>query len=339
LENQRYKGVVSYFETQKHYGFIESEGNSYYFNIDIIQTKKLNFDLKNEGKPKLKFKFRVGDEVSFILKLIDNNLKACEIEYLGNPSLQLIIAEAAEKHILSGYLQKIKERFFVKHISTNIFLPIKFSKYEIDLDLVYEKRINQLIQFQLKDTNRIENIKAELLDRRLCYDWEKIQSIYEMQEDVFGYVKRRTKGGFIVEIEDGIEAFLPGGQINIKPIFDFDFFVGKSMNFKIISINREYANIVLSHIMIELEKFEEKRNYIKSKLQRGQIIEAVVKNIVEYGIFVDLGGIDGLIHISKLKEENRTNLKEDTKIGDIITVKVLDFKDDKTRIQLGFVSK
>lgn len=338
MENQRYKGVVSYFETQKHYGFIESEGNSYYFYIDIIQTKKLSFDLKNEGKPKLKSKFRVGDEVSFILKLVDNEFEASEIEYLGNPILQMVLAEATEKDVLQGYLKKIRDNFFVKHISTYVFIPVKISKYEIDLDLVYENRINQLVEFHLNNTSKIEKIKAVLLDRRFRYDWGNIQRIYEMQEVVFGYIKSRTKGGFIVEIEDGIEAFLPGGQIDFMPIFNFDSFIDKSMSFKIIKINREFQNIVISHKILIEEELEVRRNHLISKLHRGQTLKAIVKNIVEFGIFVDLGGIDGLIHISDLNEDKSTNPKEISKIGDVIIVKVIDFNNDMTRIQLSYVS-
>ena len=337
MDNQVHSGVVSYFDTHKHFGFIESDNNSYFFFIDTEKIKELNKELKKQGKPKIKLKFQTGDEVNFKLRFLDNEIEAYDLEYFGNSHRQSLINEAEEKTVLLGYLKKIKDKFFVKHISTYIFVPVKFSKYEIDIASVYEGRLNQLVQFQLINTNEIDKLKAVLTDRRYCYDWGSIQNIFENQEVVSGYIKQRKKGGFIVETEEGIDAFLPGGQIDMKPIRDYDSFVGKKMDFKIVQISRESENVVLSHKILIQEKIEEQRKQTVSKLEKGQLFEGVVKNITNYGIFVEFEGVTGLIHISDLKREKINNPHKIAVIGDKIKVIVIDFKEDKTRIQLGYV--
>ena len=250
----------------------------------------------------------------------------------------MLINEAKEKTVLFGYLKKIKDKFFVKHISTYIFVPIKFSKYETDFDFVYEERINELVQFQLINTNNIDKLKAVLTDRKYRYDWGQIEKMFENQEVISGHIKQRTKGGFIVGLKEGIDAFLPGGQIDIKPIRDYDSFIDKKMDFKIVKINREFENVVLSHKILIEEELKEQRKQTVSKVERGQIFEGVVKNITNYGIFVDLGGIDGLIHISDLGERKINHPNEIAAVGEKINVIVLDFREDKTRVQLKYVS-
>jgi len=336
MENQIHNGIVSHFDVQKKFGFIESDNNSYFFFIDSDNIRAKIIALKKQGiKAKIKTIYNIGDEVNFKLKHSENKVEAFDIEYVGNEQRQLLIEEYKEKKVLLGYLKKINDIFWVKHISTYVFLPVEISKYEIGS--VYEERINQLVQFHLKNINKIDKIKAVLTDRKYTCEWEKIQELFERQEIVCGHIKHRTKGGFIVDIF-GVDAFLPGGQIDIKPIRDYDVFIDKTMYFKIIKLNDEYKNIVLSHKILLEETLEKQRKQLTSKLEKGKIFEGVVKNIVDYGIFVDLGGVNGLIHISDLRERDINDPKEIAVVGEKINVIVLDFREDKTRVQLRYVA-
>ena len=164
--------------------------------------------------------------------------------------------------------------------------------------------------------------------------WEKVNKALENEEIVKGYIKSRTKGGMIVDVF-GIEAFLPGSQIDVKPIRDYDQYVGKTMEFKIVKINPEFKNVVVSHkALIEADLEEQKREII-SQLEKGQVIEGVVKNITSYGVFVDLGGIDGLIHITDLAWKRINHPSEVVNLDDQLKVVILDFDEKKSRIQLG----
>jgi small subunit ribosomal protein S1 len=164
--------------------------------------------------------------------------------------------------------------------------------------------------------------------------WGKVNEALENEEIVKGYIKSRTKGGMIVDVF-GIEAFLPGSQIDVKPIRDYDQYVGKTMEFKIVKINPEFKNVVVSHkALIEADLEEQKREII-SQLEKGQVIEGIVKNITSYGVFVDLGGIDGLIHITDLAWKRINHPSEVVNLDDQLKVVILDFDEKKSRIQLG----
>jgi len=164
--------------------------------------------------------------------------------------------------------------------------------------------------------------------------WERVNEALENDEIVKGFVKARTKGGMIVDVF-GIEAFLPGSQIDVKPIRDYDQYVGKNMEFKIVKINPEFKNVVVSHkALIEADLEEQKREII-SKLEKGQVIEGTVKNITSYGVFVDLGGVDGLIHITDLAWKRINHPSEVVNLDDTLKVVILDFDEKKSRIQLG----
>jgi len=164
--------------------------------------------------------------------------------------------------------------------------------------------------------------------------WERVNEALANDEIVKGYIKARTKGGMIVDVF-GIEAFLPGSQIDVKPIRDYDQYVGKTMEFKIVKINPEFKNVVVSHkALIEADLEEQKREII-SQLEKGQVIEGIVKNITSYGVFVDLGGIDGLIHITDLAWKRINHPSEVVNLDDTLKVVILDFDEKKSRIQLG----
>ncbi len=169
---------------------------------------------------------------------------------------------------------------------------------------------------------------------RTLRSWERINEAKEKDEVINGYVKCRTKGGLIVDVF-GIEAFLPGSQIDVKPIRDYDIYVGKTMEFKVVKINHEYKNVVVSHKALIEEELEVQKAEIISKLEKGQILEGTVKNITSYGVFIDLGGVDGLIHITDLSWGRINHPEEIVELDQKINVVILDFDDNKKRIALG----
>ena len=164
--------------------------------------------------------------------------------------------------------------------------------------------------------------------------WDRVNLAFENEEVVNGYVKCRTKGGMIVDVF-GIEAFLPGSQIDVKPIRDYDAYVDKTMEFKVVKINHEFKNVVVSHKALIEEDLEEQKKEIIGKLEKGQVLEGVVKNITSYGVFIDLGGVDGLIHITDLSWSRINHPSEVVELDQKMNVVILDFDEDKTRIQLG----
>ena len=169
---------------------------------------------------------------------------------------------------------------------------------------------------------------------RASRSWDRVNQALENEEIIKGFVKCRTKGGMIVDVF-GIEAFLPGSQIDVKPIRDYDIFVGKTMEFKIVKINQEYKNVVVSHKALIEAELEQQKKEIISKLEKGQVLEGTVKNITSYGVFIDLGGVDGLIHITDLSWGRVSDPKEVVELDQKINVVILDFDNEKKRIALG----
>ena len=169
---------------------------------------------------------------------------------------------------------------------------------------------------------------------RLSKAWDRVNAALEAEEIVQGFIKCRTKGGMIVDVF-GIEAFLPGSQIDVHPIRDYDQFVGKTMEFKIVKINQEFRNVVVSHKALIEQELEAQKKEIISRLEKGQILEGTVKNITNYGVFVDLGGVDGLIHITDLSWGRVDDPKKVVELDQKINVVILDFDDEKKRIALG----
>jgi small subunit ribosomal protein S1 len=169
---------------------------------------------------------------------------------------------------------------------------------------------------------------------RMLKSWDRVNSAFENDEIITGYVKCRTKGGLIVDVF-GIEAFLPGSQIDVKPIRDYDIFVDKTMEFKVVKINQEYKNVVVSHKALIEAELEMQKTEIMAKLEKGQVLEGTVKNITSYGVFIDLGGVDGLIHITDLSWGRINHPEEIVELDQKIKVVILDFDDEKKRIALG----
>ena len=169
---------------------------------------------------------------------------------------------------------------------------------------------------------------------RILKSWDRVNEAYDKQEIVQGYVKSRTKGGLIVDVF-GIEAFLPGSQIDVKPIRDYDVFVDSIMEFKVVKINQEYKNVVVSHKALIEDEIEQQKMEIIGKLEKGQVLEGIVKNITSYGVFIDLGGVDGLIHITDLSWGRIDHPEKIVELDQQIKVVILDFDDNKKRLALG----
>ena len=192
-----------------------------------------------------------------------------------------------------------------------------------EVEVMVDRREDKSGQLQLSH-KKARTLKA----------WDRVNELHETGEIVNGFVKSRTKGGMIVDVH-GIEAFLPGSQIDVKPIKDYDQFVGKTMEFKVVKINPEFKNVVVSHkALIEADLEGQKREII-GQLEKGQVLEGTVKNITSYGVFADLGGVDGLIHITDLAWSRVNHPSEILSDGETVKVVILDFDDEKTRIQLG----
>ena len=183
-----------------------------------------------------------------------------------------------------------------------------------------------------------EDKKGQLLlshkKARAINSWDRVNASLEKDEIITGFIKCRTKGGMIVDVF-GIEAFLPGSQIDVKPIRDYDVFVGKTMEFKVVKINQEFKNVVVSHKALIEAELEQQKKEIIAKLEKGQVLEGTVKNITSYGVFIDLGGVDGLIHITDLSWGRVNHPEEIVQLDQKINVVILDFDDDKKRIALG----
>ena len=237
-----------------------------------------------------------------------------------------------EQEVIEGTIVAINDREAVVNIGFKSDGVIPASELRYNPDLKPGDKIEVYVESQ-EDSNgqlQLSHKKARILK-----SWERVNQAYDNQEIIKGYVKSRTKGGLIVTIYDNIEAFLPGSQIDVRPIKDYDVYVDKEMEFKVVKINHEYKNVVVSHKALIEDEIEAQKAEIISKLEKGQVLEGTVKNITSYGVFVDLGGVDGLIHITDLSWGRISHPEEVVKVDDKINVVILDFDEAKRRIQLG----
>ena len=239
--------------------------------------------------------------------------------------------KVADNEVVNGTVTAINKREVIVNIGykSDGIIPISEFRYNPDL------KVGDEVEVFIENT---EDKKGQLLlshkKARESRSWDRVNEALDSQEIVKGYIKCRTKGGMIVDVF-GIEAFLPGSQIDVKPIRDYDVFVGKTMEFKVIKINQEYRNVVVSHKALIEEELEQQKKEIISKLEKGQVLEGTVKNITSYGVFIDLGGVDGLIHITDLSWGRVSDPKEIVELDQKINVVILDFDDEKKRIALG----
>ena len=236
-----------------------------------------------------------------------------------------------EHDVVDGTVIAMNKREVVVNIGYKSDGIIPMSEFRYNPDLKVGDKVEVYIENQ-------EDKKGQLIlshrKARASRSWDRVNQALENEEIIKGYIKCRTKGGMIVDVF-GIEAFLPGSQIDVKPIRDYDIFVGKTMEFKIVKINQEYRNVVVSHKALIEAELEKQRMEIISKLEKGQVLEGVVKNITNYGVFIDLGGVDGLIHITDLSWGRVSDPHEVVELDQKINVVIIDFDEEKKRIALG----
>ena len=238
---------------------------------------------------------------------------------------------AKDNEVVTGVVKAITKREVRVDIGMKSDAIIPVSEFRYNPDLKPGDEVEVYIE-TLEDKNG----QLRLSHKKACQtrSWDRVNQALENDEVVKGYVKSRTKGGMIVDVF-GIEAFLPGSQIDVRPIRDYDVFVDKTMEFKVVKINQEYKNVVVSHKALIEAELEQQKKEIISKLEKGQVLEGKVKNITAYGVFVDLGGVDGLIHITDLSWGRVSDPREVVELDQDIKVVIIDFDDEKKRIALG----
>ena len=239
--------------------------------------------------------------------------------------------KVSEHQVVEGTVIAADKKEVIVNIGYKSDGIIPASEFRYNPDLKVGDKVEVYVENQ-------EDAKGQLVlshkKARLSKSWERVNAALDNEEVIQGYIKCRTKGGMIVDVF-GIEAFLPGSQIDVHPIRDYDVFVGKTMEFKVVKINQEFRNVVVSHKALIEQELEAQRKEIISKLEKGQILEGTVKNITSYGVFVDLGGVDGLIHITDLSWGRVSDPHEVVALDQKINVVILDFDEEKKRIALG----
>ena len=237
----------------------------------------------------------------------------------------------SDHEVIDGTVIAMNKREVVVNIGfkSDGIIPLNEFRYNPDL------KVGDTVEVYIENQ---EDKKGQLVlshkKARASRSWERVNQALENSEIIKGYIKCRTKGGMIVDVF-GIEAFLPGSQIDVKPIRDYDVFVGKTMEFKVVKINQEYRNVVVSHKALIEAELEQQKQEIISKLEKGQVLEGTVKNITSYGVFIDLGGVDGLIHITDLSWGRVNDPHEVVELDQKLNVVILDFDEEKKRIALG----
>ena len=241
------------------------------------------------------------------------------------------LSTIAENEVVEGNVIAMNKREVVINIGYKSEGVISLNEFRYNPDLKLGDKVEVYVESQ-------EDRKGQLVlshkKARALRSWDRVNESLEKDEIIKGYIKCRTKGGMIVDVF-GIEAFLPGSQIDVKPIRDYDAYVGKTMEFKVVKINHEFKNVVVSHKALIEAELELQKTEIISKLEKGQVLEGTVKNITSYGVFIDLGGVDGLIHITDLSWGRVNHPEEIVQLDQKLNVVILDFNDDKKRIALG----
>ena len=236
-----------------------------------------------------------------------------------------------DSEVVEGTVMAINKREVVVNVGYKSDGIIPAAEFRYNPELKVGDKVEVYIQSQ-------EDKKGQLVlshkEARAARSWDRVNEAFNNGEIVTGYIKWRSKGGMIVDVF-GMEAFLPGSQIDVKPVRDYDVFVGKTMEFKIVKLNPDFRNVVVSHKALIEAELEAQRQEIISKLEKGQVLEGTVKNITSYGVFIDLGGVDGLIHITDLSWGRVSDPHEIVALDQKINVVILDFDEEKKRIALG----
>ena len=256
-----------------------------------------------------------------------SNEERAKLENIYGETLSSIV----EHEVIEGTVVSINSREVVVNIGykSDGVIPVNEFRYNPDL------KVGDTVEIYVE--NQEDSSGQMILSHkkaRILKSWDRINEAFEKDEIINGYVKSRTKGGLIVDVF-GIEAFLPGSQIDVKPIRDYDVFVDKTMEFKVVKINQEYKNVVVSHKALIEDELEAQKAEIIAKLEKGQVLEGTVKNITSYGVFIDLGGVDGLVHITDLSWGRISHPEEVVELDQKLKVVILDFDENKKRIALG----
>ncbi len=241
------------------------------------------------------------------------------------------LSTVEEKTVVDGTIIQLTDTEAIVSIGYKSEGVIPINEFRYNPDLKVGDTVEVFIE-SLEDKNG--QLVLSHRTARVHRAWQKVNEVLKTGEVITGFVKCRTKGGLIVDVF-GLEAFLPGSQIDVKPIRDYDIYVGKNMEFKVVKINHEFKNVVVSHKALIEAELEEQKKVIIGGLEKGQVLEGTVKNITSYGVFIDLGGVDGLIHITDLSWGRVGHPEEIVKLDEKINVVILDFDDDKKRIALG----
>jgi small subunit ribosomal protein S1 len=239
--------------------------------------------------------------------------------------------DTAHEEVVMGKVVIITDREVIIDINAKSEGVISLNEFRYNPDLKIGDEVEVLIDIREDKSGQLvlSHRKA-----RTIKAWDRVNDAHDKEDVVQGFVKCRTKGGMIVDVF-GIEAFLPGSQIDVKPIRDYDQYVGRNMEFKVVKINHEFKNVVVSHKALIEADIEEQKKEIIGQLEKGQVLEGVVKNITSYGVFIDLGGVDGLVHITDLSWSRINHPSEIVELDQRLNVVILDFDDNKSRIQLG----
>lgn len=250
-----------------------------------------------------------------------------ELENVYDETLSTMV----ENEVVDGTVVAIGKREIIINIGYKSEGIVNANEFRYNTELKIGDPVEVYVETQ---EDRDGQLKLSHKKARALRSWDRVNESLEKDEIIKGYIKCRTKGGMIVDVF-GIEAFLPGSQIDVKPIRDYDMFVGKTMEFKVVKINQEYKNVVVSHKALIEAELEQQKKEIIAKLEKGQVLEGTVKNITSYGVFIDLGGVDGLIHITDLSWGRISHPEEIVELDQKLNVVILDFDDDKKRIALG----
>jgi len=306
-------------------------------NLDESPKKVLENNTESVTKSPIKNDSNVIDSEKFLnefqwenfeegVETIDKE-KIDDFEKLINKNF----VDTYNDNVIEGLVINITDREAIIDINAKSEGVISLNEFRYNPDLKVGDKVDVLVDVQEDKTGQLilSHRKA-----RTIQAWARVNEAHDKSTVVTGFVKCRTKGGMIVDVF-GLEAFLPGSQIDVKPIRDYDQYVNKNMEFKVVKINHEFKNVVVSHKALIEADIEEQKKEIIAQLEKGQVLEGVVKNITTYGVFVDLGGVDGLIHITDLSWNRINHPSEILELDQKLNVVILDFDDDKSRIQLG----
>jgi small subunit ribosomal protein S1 len=297
-------------------------------SVEAVETPQVEAPVVSEAKAnpeKFLKEFNWHNYQEGIDEVDDKQLKEFEKLVAEN------FVDTLDDEVVTGTVVHISDRDAIIDINAKSEGVISLNEFRYNPNLAVGDKVEVLIDVREDATGQLvlSHRKA-----RVIKAWDRVNAAHDTGEIVNGFVKCRTKGGMIVDVF-GIEAFLPGSQIDVKPIRDYDQYVNKTMEFKVVKINHEFKNVVVSHKALIEADIEEQKKEIIGQLEKGQVLEGVVKNITSYGVFIDLGGVDGLIHITDLSWSRINHPNEIVELDQKLNVVILDFDEDKSRIQLG----